>query len=399
MDRTIKYMKKNIHSMIWRLYLYNFMGNLLFFSAVLIPFFTEWGGLSLFQVQLLQSWFALWLFILDVPSGIVADRIGRKYTIALGCMIFAIGLLVYATIPSFPVFLLGEFILALGLSLISGVDEAILYEFLKDQGLEKESKKYFGRANSFKMAGILVGALTGGFLAARFGLNAPTLFSAIPIFIAGLIAWSYTEPKTHRKLEKIDVFKNLKHGYSYILRHKTLRLLVIDTIVVWTAAYFVIWLYQPMLQNIGVAIVYFGLFQALFTGVQIVISHNFGFLERIFGSAKGYLRFSAIATGLAFILVALFPSILTIILFVLFAGGLGLSRRVLMSSYMNNFIPSDKRATVLSSVSTLARLSIAVVNPIVGLIATQSIQYAAFFIGLLPLALFFFSPIEQEMFE
>jgi MFS family permease len=393
-------MKNNIRSMLWRVYLYNFVGNLLFFSAVLIPFFTQWGGLNLFQVQLLQSWFAFWVFVLDVPSGIIADKIGRKHTIALGCLIFSIGLLIYGSFPSFITFIFGEFILALGMSLVSGADEAILYEFLKEKGLERESKKYFGRANSFKMAGILVGTLSGGYIAERYGLNVPTLLSAVPIFIAALIAWSYAEPKTKSlSNEKLNVFKNMKEGYVFLLRHKTLRLLALDTIIVWTAAYFVIWLYQPMLQNIGVAIIYFGLFQALFTAIQIVVSHNFVFLERIFGSAKGYLRFSAIATGLSFILVAIIPSVVTILIFVIFAGGLGLSRRVLMSSYMNNFIPSEKRATVLSSISTFGRLSIAIVNPIVGLIATHSIQYAAFFIGLLPLALFFFSPLEQEMFE
>ncbi|HVF69770.1 MAG TPA: MFS transporter [Xanthomonadales bacterium] len=393
-------MKNNIRSMIWRYYAYSFFSTMIFFSAVLIPFFTKWGGLNLFQVQLLQSWFALWLFALDVPSGVIADRIGRKYTVSLGCLIFAAALLLYGSTPSFSIFLISEFLAALGLSLISGADEAILYEVLKENGLEQESKKYFGRANSFKMAGILVGALSGSLIAGHFELNVPTLLSAIPLLIAGIIAWTFTEPKVHsKKLEKIDVIKNLKNGYVYLLRHKTLRLLALDMIVVWIAGYFVIWLYQPMLENAGVAIVYFGLFQALFVLAQIIVSHNFSFLEKVFGSAKSYLRFSAIVTGLAFILVAVIPNVLTILIFVLFAGGFGLSRRVLMSSYMNKFIPSEQRATVLSSVSTFGRLSIALVNPIVGLIATQSIQFAALFIGLLPLALFFFSPIEQEMFE
>lgn len=400
MNRTIKYMKNNVRSMLWKYYLYSFLSSMMFFSAVLIPFFTTWGGLNLFQVQVLQSWFALWLFILDVPSGIIADRIGRKYTVSLGCIIFAIGLLVYAITPSLPIFFLGEFLAALGLSLISGADEAILYEALKEKGLSEKSQMYFGRANSYKMVGILVGTLSGSLIASRYELNMPTLLSAIPLFIAGIIALTFNEPRNHfKKLEKTEVFKNLKSGYSYILRHKILRLLALDTIIVWTAAYFVIWLYQPMLQNVGVAIMYFGLFQALFVVAQIVVSHHFSFLEKLFGSAKGYLRFSAIATGLSFILVALLPSVVTIVIFVLFAGGFGLSRRVFMSSYMNKFIPSEQRATVLSSISTLGRLSIAVVNPIVGLIATQSILLAALFIGLLPLALFFFSPIEQEMFE
>lgn len=351
-------------------------------------------------MQVLQSWFAFWFFAFDAPSGVIADKIGRKYTVTMGCLIFAAAMLLYGSTPSLIIFFIAEFIGALGLSLVSGADEAILYEFLKEKGLTEKSKKYLGRVNSFKMAGIMVGALAGSFIASKFELNVPTLLSAIPLAIAGIIAWTFIEPKVHtKKLEKIEVFKNLKNGYRYLLKHKILRLLALDTIVVWTAAYFVIWLYQPMLENVGVAIIYFGLFQAAFVLAQIIISHNFEFLEKLFGSAKGYLRFSAIATGLAFILVAVLPSVFTIIIFILVAGGFGLSRRVFMSSYINKFIPSEQRATVLSSISTLGRLSIALANPVVGLIATQSIQVAAFCIGILPLALFFFSPIEHEMFE
>lgn len=400
MNKLTNYMKRNITSIIWRYYAYSCLSNLWFISAILVPFFTIWGHVSLFQVQLLQSWYSFWYFLFEVPTGIIADKIGRKYTLTIGAVLCAVGLIVYSIQPNFIYFLLGEFILALGSSLASGADEAILYEILKEQGREDESKKYFGKGKSFELTGILIGALVGGVIASRYGLTAPFFLSAMPLLIAGAIAWSFKEPKLHSdklKKGKESLFITLRQGYSFLLQHKTLRLLALDSIVVSTAGYFVIWLYQPLLQHIGIAIALFGLFHAVIVGSQIMASHNFTFLEKLFGSAKGYLRFSAFATGASFLLVALFPNLITIVLFIIFAGGLGLSRSTLLSSYMQKYIPSEQRATVLSSVSTFGRLSIALLNPFVGLAATHSLQLAAFLLALLPLTLFFFSPIEKEM--
>src|SRR5688572_28951228 len=58
-------------------YVYAYFKNFAFFSAVLVPFFTDWGHITLFQVQILQSWFSVWVFLFEVPTGAIADKIGR----------------------------------------------------------------------------------------------------------------------------------------------------------------------------------------------------------------------------------------------------------------------------------------------------------------------------------
>jgi hypothetical protein len=78
-----------------------------------------------------------------------------------------------------------------------------------------------------------------------------------------------------------------------------------------------------------------------------------------------------------------------VIIFLIFAGGFGLTRFEYSSSYMNRFIPSSERATVLSSVSMFRRLALIFLNPVVGFLAEGSIRNALFFVGLLPLSLLF----------
>lgn len=393
----MKFIKINT---IWRYYIFSFLKDFAFFSAVLVPFFTEWGHISLTQVQILQSWFLFWIFILEIPTGAIADYIGRKYSLALGAVVVSIAALVYGSAPKFEVFLLAEFLFATAMALISGADSALLFDSLKEMGKEGESKKIFGRAESFHLFGIFLAAPIGSIMASKFGLNAPILFSAIPFFLAALVALTIKEPTVHQKISEskryLDIVKN---GIVYFRDHKILRPLVFDAIVIASAAYFVIWLYQPLFIQMNIPIFYFGFFHALLVGVEIFISSNFMFFEKIFCSGKAFLKFSAIITSFSFILTAIFPNIITAFLFIVLAGGFGLTRLNLMTVYMNRFIPSSQRATVLSSISMFRRFALVLLNPIIGFTADHSLRLALLVVGLLPLIVILFSPIKQEMLE
>ena len=392
--------RHSVNNTIWRYYAFCFLKDLAFFSAVLVPFFTEWGGISLTQVQIIQSWFMFWLFVLEIPTGAVADFIGRKHSVSLGAFVVAIAVLVYGSVPKFEIFLLGEFLFAVAMALISGADEALLYDSLKEAGREDERKKVFGKANSFHLFGMLVAAPVGSLIASRQGLNAPMLFSAIPYFLAALTAWSIREPSVHQgKSESKRYIDIVRNGFSYLRGHKILRLLALDAVVVASSAYFIIWLYQPFLRSLGIGIFYFGVIHAILVLSEILVSSNFERLTKIFKSDKRYLRISALIVVVTFLMVAIQPNIVTISVLVIFGGGFGLTRLPLMSSYMNKFIPSEQRATVLSSISMLRRFALVILNPFIGFAADHSLRAAALIVGLLPLAIFFFSPIEQEMLE
>src|SRR5690606_37290061 len=73
--------------------------------------------LSEFQAQLLTSAFFIAYPIMSVPTGMLVNRIGYKWTVSLGLILMAIGSLVFipaARIPSYPLFLMATFILATG---------------------------------------------------------------------------------------------------------------------------------------------------------------------------------------------------------------------------------------------------------------------------------------------
>lgn len=400
MNNIVNKIKNNIKDTIIKYYAYTFFKNLAFFSAVLVPFFTEWGQISLTQVQILQSWFMFWFFILEIPTGAIADYIGRKHSITLGAIVVSIAAIVYGSVPSFEIFLISEFLFAVAMSLISGADEALLYDSLTEVGREADRKKIFGKANSFHLLGMFIAAPTGSLIASKFGLNYPMLFSAIPYIFAGIIAWSIREPAIQKtKSESKRYLDIVKTGFLFLKSHKTLRILALDAIIVASSAYFIIWLYQPFLRSVGVGIVYLGVIHAILVLSEIGVSTNFDLLTKLFGSDRNFLRVSAIIVAFSFTLVAISPNIITVSILVIFGGGFGLTRLPLMSAYMNKFIPSEQRATVLSSISMFRRFGLVILNPLIGLTADHSLRLAALVVGLLPLALFLFSPVEQEMLD
>jgi len=397
MKILMKKLQTNLKSTLWRYYAFTFLRGFALFSAVLVPMLTQWADLSMVKVQFLQSWFMFWVFVLEIPTGAIADKVGRKYSLALGAAIGTIAALVYGSIPHFSVFLLGEFLFAISLSLISGAGEALLFDSLKEQGRENESTSMFGKAHAVGLAALLFSAPLGSVLADSFDLNAPMLFTAIPSLLAALVIWGVEEPSVHsEKSESKRYLDIVKEGSLYFLKHEKLRRLAIDAIGVSAAAYFVIWLYQPILLQLGVNVSLFGLVHAGLVGVQIVIANNFEALSKLVGSKRKFIQLAALLTAIGFVVAALHQSYLTLFLFLVLAGGFGLTRMKLMLAYMHRFIPSDKRSTVGSSISMFQRFALVVLNPIVGILADWSLSVALFAVGLLAFSVFGWSVVRDR---
>lgn len=382
---------------IYKYYAFAFAKNFAFFSAVLVPFFTDWGGINQAQIQLLQSWFMGSMFLLEIPTGAVADYFGRKHSLVAGAFCCVAAALLYGSVANFGVFLAGEFLFAVAMALVSGADQALIYDALRQARKESLARRVFGRAHAFRMAGMLISAAIGSLMAQLWGLNSPMLMSAGSFFVAGLIALTFTEPpRTNGQTETTRYWQIAIQGTRYFLRHPQLRLLAFDSIMVGSAAYFIIWFYQPMLEHLGLSVGWFGSVHVVLVLAQMLVSANFHRLEQLLGSPKAFARWSAAFTAGGFFLAGMYPSFLTVGLFVILAGGFGLTRSEYLNAQMNSYIESDQRATVLSAVSMARKIILVVLNPIMGLIAMHSLPVGLFLLGLLPLVVALRSFVPDE---
>lgn len=367
-----------------------------FFAAVIIPFFTEWGGIKFSEVLYLNAWFMLWIFLLEIPTGTVADFISRKVSITLASSAGIIGVLIYTSCPHIGVFMAGEVFFAISFTLMSGADEALVYDSLTEEGETKGSKKIFAKMESFKLGGIVTGALLGSVFAKFMGLRATVLLMVIPISISLVISMFLKEPLKKRTSDKEKYSAILKKGVKFFFSSKVLKILAIDMMVVNSIAWLIIWFYQPFLGKAGISIIYFGIVHSFMSLSQIFVISNFAGLEKILGKKKNLLFFTTFMTGASFILLGISDSVIPVVAAILVSSAFGLSRSPLFSNYLNKYIPSGERATVLSTISMLRTFMIVILNPVAGFLGDWSISGTMLFLGIILIIFAFISPVKEE---
>ena len=258
-----------------------------FVSAVLVPFYRDWGGLTFTQILLVNAWFMVWNFLLEVPTGTVADVWGRKASLVLGALVGAGAALFYVSAPSLPRFLLAEVFFAASFTLMSGADEAMLYDTLDDLGRTSEAGRRYGHLAAFQQVGIVIGALLGGVIAVRLGLRAPLALQSLPMLAAAAVALTMVEPGHHREEDRVSYSGVLSVGVRAFFASPQLKRLAIDMTVVQALAWMIIWLYQPALESAAIPLIAFGVVHTGMSLAQILLLSNVERLSGLLGGSHG----------------------------------------------------------------------------------------------------------------
>ena len=387
-------MSENVKKNIWKSYLFNFFISMHLMGAVLVPFFTDWGGISFFEIMLLQTWFMFCVFILEIPTGTIADYIGRKHSLILAAGINAVGVLVYSSSPNFFIFMVGETLWATAVALYSGAGEAFIYDTLKDINETEKSKKIYSNFESWGLMGLIAAAPLGSVIAFFLGLRMTLFLMIFPLTTAFLIGFTFKEPKRDLKDSegrKKSYFSMLKEGIKYFRDSKPLKILASSMISVGIMAWLMVWIYQPILMHLNVNIIFFGIIHASFLITEIIIMTNFDNLEKLFKSKERLVLISALLTGIFFLfpgILLLFPIPVQIMLPLLISSiiivcGFGFTRRILLINYMNKHIEASERATILSTVNMFHTLTVVFAFPFFGLLVECSLVIPLIVFGIM----------------
>lgn len=353
-------MKKAIESNIWKLYAGQFLTELIFFIPIFVPFL---GGLnfSMQQILLLEAAFALALTILEIPSGYFADIYGRKTAITLGSFIQVIGILIFVLATTFGGFLLGELIIGIGGSLVSGAGEALLYDSLIELKREKEYKKITGNLFFYGRMAALISSAIGALLATVF-LRLPFYATLLPYTLWMLINFTLHEPKSHKKpFEKWAHFiRILKESFH----NQKLKYFILYAAI--PPAFFLMsfFLYQRYMEFIDLPLFYFGFVVA---GMNIFSGLCSKYAEKIetLASPKGSLvLIPALAIG-AWLILGNTKNLWLIPLLFITSGMWGFSAPI-FQDFIQKITTSDRRATVISIQSFLVRGIFLILAPFLG---------------------------------
>ena len=123
------YFTNAIESNIWKLYILRGLAFAWFPIPTIILFYQS-HGLDIEQTVLLKTILSLSILLLEVPSGYVADTLGRKFCLVAGSGVWIFSWLFYCFGSSFAVFAIAEILAGVAASLISGANTALAYETL-----------------------------------------------------------------------------------------------------------------------------------------------------------------------------------------------------------------------------------------------------------------------------
>lgn len=350
----------NIRSNLWKIYAYKLLSEFWVIVPILIPYY-ESNNLNKTQIFTIQAAYALSILIMEIPSGYLADIIGRRKTLILGALFMPIGIGVYVFTHSFTSFIIAEFILAIGNSMRSGCDSALVYDTLIQLKKEAEYKKFEGRSFYYARLGTSLSSILGGLLA-LLSLKLPFFANMATGMLLFPLALILIEPD-RKKLETVNPFKDILRISRHCFAHSKLRPLMLYMALIRSTGITGIWAYFLYYESIGIGIAYFGVIFAVYQLFSALGSRQAHVIETKIGQKASMYFFLLMAP--TFILVGSFKTPLLLPMIFLNAFLLG-SAFPLIFDAMNRLIGSEVRATALSIANMTGSLSFMVISPIFG---------------------------------
>lgn len=343
-----------------KVYLYKLFGEAWLIAPILIPFYVS-NGLSATQVFTIQAAYALSVLAFEVPSGYLADVIGRRRTLILGAGLLPAGIAVYAFTSGFWPFVLAEVLIAIGNSMRSGSDSALIYDTLIGLGDEarykmSEGKAFFYSRLASSLAAVLGGALAAASLRLPFYVNIATAALMLPL------ALSLVEPDRPR-IDTPRPIRDILETARVMLSDSRLRPLVLLAALVMSTGIVGLWSYFLYYRELGVGIGWFGLLFALSQLASAVGAKVAGRIEARLGLRLGLLLLLAIGPGFFVLGLVRSVAIYPVILLNLFVWGTSFP---VLLDLMNRRIESRLRATALSVAAMAGSLAFTILSPAFG---------------------------------
>lgn len=163
-------------------------------EALWVTYLIEERGFSLGEVFLLYSLFVTIALIAEVPSGVFADRYGRRPSLILATSLIAGGFVVFGLADSPILIAVAWLTLAAADAFMSGADNALLYETMDALGRRNDFARTLGRLGALQGVVLAVLVLLGAALADATSLVVPFLLTGALTLPAVAIAWRLREP-------------------------------------------------------------------------------------------------------------------------------------------------------------------------------------------------------------
>ena len=364
---------------IQRIYLTLVLGNTLAASFIwgINTIFLLDAGLSNLEAFAANAFFTVGMVIFEVPTGIVADTIGRRVSYLLGTVTLAATTLLYVMLwqieGPFWAWAVVSVLLGLGFTFFSGAVEAWLVDALNATHFEGNLESVFGRGQVVGGAAMLTGSVAGGYIAQVTNLGVPFVLRGVVLLVMFVVAFTLMKDVGFTPQKNIGVAKGVRRiasaSIEYGWRVPTVKWIMLASPFTAGVGFYAFYALQPYLLDLwgdseayGIA----GLVAAIVAGAQIVGGLAAPLIRRMFHRRTSALFVTALASAVTLVLIGVFQNFWVVIGLIVVWGLLFAASMPIRQTYLNGLIPSQQRATILSFDSMLGSTGGVVVQPVLG---------------------------------
>jgi len=341
-------------------------------------------GLTLLQISTIESVVIGTIFLMEVPTGIVADRIGRKGSIVTSTFLLMSAEAIFIFARSYPLYILIGFLTGMGFAFASGAVEALVYDSLPTENRENAMKRAMGRITSigeiaFFIAPIIGAIIIGDASPERFTLA--IMLTVAALFVGLLVSLTLQEPPKDWQGDRRGMWTIFREGISEIRHSPQLRRIVL--LMIFTVPFtgtLITTLSPPYLTQNDVSPFFIGLTLSFGSLFAAVTKRNAYKIEEMLGQRRA-ITLLVMLPGVMYGVLAVVAGPLPVFMVIIFMYGTNDMKAPLFSAYQNALIGSRSRATVLSLVNMMVNLFVAVAAPIYAALASRSLPLAFMVMG------------------
>ena len=320
-------------------------------EAIWVIYLIDLRGVTLGQVFLFNAVASAVVVVSQLPTGILADRYGRRPVMLAASGVMAIGFPLFGLTESIPLLLASFTVFALGDALMTGADEAFIFDTLRALGRESEFPRRVGRLHAATTLATAVLAVAGALMVRWTPLAWPIVASGGFSLVAIAFGLGLTEPP--RRVDRLSFLRTGRSAARRVVRSGALSGTIAMMAIAQTAGIVVFVTFQPIVRDYGIPVWALGGFSAFI----MLSAAAGGWWSGALGQRLGFDRSLRIIPALA--AVALLGGASGMIwLFPVFALATfsWMALAPLIADFIAQRVPDEERATVLSINQLAAQL-------------------------------------------
>jgi MFS family permease len=379
---------------IQRTYLLLMLGNTLAASFIwgINTIFLLDAGLSNLEAFAANAFFTVGMVLFEVPTGIVADTVGRRASYLLGTLTLAASTLLYVLLwqveAPFWQWAVVSTLIGLGFTFFSGAVEAWLVDALTATGFTGELETVFGRGQIVSGVAMLTGSVAGGVIAQQTSLGVPFVLRGVVLVAMFATAFrlmqdvGFAPEKGGRPITEMRRIASASIEFGW--RVPAVKWLMVESLFTGGVGFYAFYALQPyLLELYGDPEAYSiaGLVAAIVAGSQILGGIAAPWIRRRFRRRTSALIAMAVASTLSLALIGLIEAFWPAIGLIVIWGLMFAASMPIRQTYLNGLIPSRQRATILSFDSMTSSVGGVWAQPVLGRAADVWSYPASYLLG------------------